>query len=342
MMAHMAKKPEYHFFKSNTADLLKKIPAEHLKRALYEMVLIRNFEIRAESAYQQGKIGGFFHAYIGQEAIQTAAVDAMGIDKNWWMTTYRCHALALLTGVKPKEAMAELYGKASGNARGRGGSMHLYADRMLGGYGIVGGHIPIAAGAAFSLKYKGEKGAAVAFLGDGAVPQGAFHEAMNMMALWNLPAIIVIENNMWGMGTAVSRAVAAQPIAEHFAKAYDIESYTLDGLDYFNCYGGFQEIYNKVLETGRPVLVEAVTQRFRGHSISDPALYRSKDDLKCIMEKDPITKFSQTLLEAGVIREGEFDEMNEKAKAEVLEAMKFADESPLPDLLTLEEDVFAP
>src|SRR5262249_52487406 len=151
--------------------------------------LIRNFEVRAESAYQHGKIGGFFHAYIGQEAIQVAAVNVLGLN-NWYITSYRCHALALLTGASPEELMAELYGRAAGNAKGRGGSMHFFTDRLLGGFGIVGGQIPIATGAAFTIKYRGQKDeVAICFLGDGAVAQGAFHESLNLAALWDLPCI---------------------------------------------------------------------------------------------------------------------------------------------------------
>ena len=198
---------KYNFFEPKGELAQKALGKRELKKALKEMLLIRHFEMRAESAYQQGKIGGFFHAYMGQEAIQTAAVCAIGLTNNWWITTYRCHALALLSGATPDEAMAELYGKATGNARGRGGSMHLYADRMLGGFGIVGGHLPIATGAAFSLKYQKQAGVAVCFLGDGAFVQGAVHESLNLASLWNLPCIYVIENNQWGMGTAVSRAL---------------------------------------------------------------------------------------------------------------------------------------
>ena len=162
---------------------------------------------------------------------------------------------------------------------GRGGSMHLYTDKLLGGFGIVGGQVPIATGAAFTIKYLNQKDkVAVCYLGDGAVAQGAFHEALNMAALWDLPCIYIIENNQWGMGTHYQRAISVDHLAEDKAASFGMEGYTVNGMDFFNCYAGFQMIYKKVLETQRPVLVEAVTERFRGHSISDPALYRSKDD----------------------------------------------------------------
>lgn len=333
---------KYNFFESNADASAKAVGKEGLKTALKEMLLIRHFEMRAESAYQQGRVGGFFHAYMGQEAIQTAAVHAMGRDQNWWITTYRCHALAMLMGATPNEMMAELYGKATGNAMGRGGSMHLYADRMLGGFGIVGGHLPIATGAAFSLKYQKQDGVAICFLGDGAFVQGAVHESLNLASLWNLPCIYVIENNQWGMGTAVNRALCVQPIAEHFASAYGMKAYSLDGMDFLSCYGGFHHIYEEVKKTGRPVLVEVLTERFRGHSISDPALYRSKEELEKAKGRDPIHLFSHELIKRKIITEKEFEALDKEQKEIVIASMKFAEESSDPDVLTLEEDVFAP
>ena len=330
------------FFKANKAALLKEIDKEMLLDALRKMYLIRNFEVRAESAYQQGKIGGFFHSYIGQEAIQVAAVQVMG-EKNWWSTTYRGHALALLLGATPNELMAELYGRSTGNAKGRGGSMHFYTDRLLGGFGIVGGQIPIGTGAAFTIKYlDNKKEVSVCFLGDGAVPQGAFHESVNLAALWDLPCIYVIENNRWGMGTAVERAVSVERLAEDKAPGYGIKGYTLDGADFFNCFAGFQHIHKEVLSTSRPVLVEAVTERFRGHSISDPGLYRSKEELKACMEKDPIVSFQKELIKLGIIDEAGVKAMDKNAREIAVEAMKFAEASPWPDINTLGQDVFAP
>jgi len=333
---------KYNFFDSDTDRWIKELGKEKLTRALEQMVTMRHFEIRSESAYQQGKVGGFFHAYLGQEAIQTAAVGAMGGDENWWTTTYRCHALAYLLGATPNEMMAELYGKVTGNALGRGGSMHLYADRLLGGFGIVGGHVPIAIGAAFSLKYQKQNGVAVCFLGDGAVAQGAVHESLNIAALWNLPCIIVIENNLWGMGTAVNRAICVQPIAENLAKSYGIASYTFDGMDYFSCYNGFSHVHDEVRKTGRPILVEAVTERFRGHSISDPALYRSKEELEEAKKRDPIEYLKAVLIKHQILTEQQIEEMDKKQKELVVASMKYAEESPDPDPITLEEGVFAP
>lgn len=339
----MKKKSSAHFFHSDPAKVIADIGEKALIESLTKMVLIRHFEIRGEQAYQQGKVGGFYHSYMGQEAIQVGCLRAAGPD-HWYTTTYRCHALALLLGVTPNEAMAELYGRATGNAMGRGGSMHLYAERMLGGLAIVGGHVPIATGAAFTIKYKKIKNrASFCFLGDGAVVQGAVHESLNLASLWNLPCIYVIENNLWGMGTAVSRAVCVDPIAENMCKAYNIKGYTVNGMNFFDCYALFKETLHDVLKTGRPVLIEAVTERFRGHSISDPGLYRTKESLAQIMgEKDPILLFKNALIEEGVLTEEQFKEIDREQKEIVLAAMKFADESPWPDPMVLEQGVFAP
>lgn len=336
-------KPEYHFYKADPAQVMNELGRDRLVASLKNMLLIRNFEIRGESAYQHGMVGGFYHSYMGQEAIQTACLAAAG-PNHWYTTTYRCHALALLLGVTPNEAMAELYGRTTGNAGGRGGSMHLYAKQMLGGLAIVGGHVPIATGAAFTVKYLKEKDkASFCFLGDGAVVQGAVHESLNLAALWSLPCIYVIENNQWGMGTAVERAVAMQPIAENLAKAYGIKAYTVEGMNFFDCYAMFRDVLNETLETSRPVLIEAVTERFRGHSISDPALYRTKEELADIMSKDDPIQFLKTaLIEAGMLTEEEFKKIDGEQKEIVVAAMKFAEESPWPDPITLEEGVFAP
>ena len=333
----------YHFPPVAVRELLPQIDRKLLKDSLRKMFLIRHFEQRGEAAYQQGKVGGFYHSYAGQEAIQTACLAACG-NQHWYTTTYRCHALALLLGASPNAMMAELYGRVTGIAKGLGGSMHMYADRLIGGLAIVGGHIPIATGAAFTIKYLKQIGiVSFCFLGEGAVVQGAFHESLNLAALWNLPCIYVIENNQWGMGTAVSRAVCVRPIAEHFAKSYGIRSYNLKGMDVCHCYAGFKDALRECLSTSRPILIEAVTERFRGHSISDPGLYRTKDTLKEKMEtEDPILLFKQALIENGIVIEEECEAMDKEQREIAIAAMKFADESPWPDPITLEEGVFAP
>ncbi len=337
---HGAHHTSYNFYPSDRQQVVDKLGSDRLLKCLKEMLLIRNFEIRAESAYQHGNIGGFFHSYMGQEAIQTAAVEVMG-QENWWITTYRCHALALLLGATPNEIMAEFYGKSTGNALGRGGSMHLYTERLLGGFGIVAGQVPIATGAAFTIKYNDNKDeVAVCFLGDGAVAQGAFHESLNLAALWDLPCIYVIENNLWGMGTAVDRALSVQKIAETKAPGYGMKGYTLDGMDFFNCVAGFDHIHKEVLETSRPVLVEVIAERFRGHSISDPGLYRSKDELKECMKRDPLYIMREELIERGFLDEETYKAMDKECRQVAVDAMAYAEESPWPNLSSLEEDVF--
>jgi pyruvate dehydrogenase E1 component alpha subunit len=342
----MKKKPllasPYHFFASDPAKIIAELGKKELTHVLKQMLIIRNLELRGESAYQHGKVGGFYHSYMGQEAIQAGCIAACGA-KHWFTTTYRCHALAYLLGATPNEIMAEFYGRTTGNAMGRGGSMHLYADRLLGGLAIVGGHVPIATGAAFTIKYLKQKGlVSFCFLGDGATVQGAFHESLNLASLWNLPCIFVIENNQWGMGTSVERAVCVKPIGEHFAKAYNLKSYTFDGMDFFNCYAGFHEACSEVIKTSRPILIEALTERFRGHSISDPGLYRDKEELQKTMERDPILSLKFALIDAKMLTDEQFKEMDKEAREIAIAAMKFAEESPLPDPITLEQGVFAP
>lgn len=312
---------------------------DFLLEDLYRMLLIRQLELRAESAYQQGMIGGFFHSYVGQEAIQTAAVRAIGPD-NWWVTSYRCHALALLLGASPNEIMAELFGREGGNAKGRGGSMHLYADRLLGGHGIVGGQIPIGTGAGFALKYKGNKEQiSICFFGEGAVAQGAFHESLNMAALWSLPCLYVIENNQWGMGTAVSRAISVSPIAELKAQSFGMKGKTIEGMDYFLLLEEFKASYQYVLSEQKPFLLEVKTQRFKGHSISDPGLYRSKEELSACMKSDSIELMKARLMQEGLLDEDKFAAFNDRAKEIVRESLEFAENSPWSDPACLEEGV---
>lgn len=341
---------KYNFFSHDASLVMQELGKERLLKELEKMLLIRNFEIRAESAYLQGKIGGFFHSYMGQEAIQTAAVCALGCEQ-WWATTYRCHALALLLGATPEELMAELFGRATGNAKGRGGSMHFFTNRLMGGFGIVGGQVPVATGAAFAIRYRasvpalkesGQGEMAVCFLGDGAVAQGAFHESLNLASLWDLPCLYVIENNHWGMGTCVQQALCMQPIAEKMAQGYAMKSYTLDGMDFLHCYAAFKHLLHEMQTHRRPLLVEVITERFRGHSISDPGLYRSKEALTACMERDPLVILFKQLESRGWINEALYQQMDAEQKARAVEALAFAEASPWPDPIVLEEDVFAP
>lgn len=321
-------------------QIINELGYDKAVEVLQKMWLIRHFEQRGEQAYQRGKVWGFYHAYTGQEAIQTAAIFALGNRPNLWVTTYRCHALALLLGMTPEEGMCELYGKANGNALGRGGSMHLYTDNMYGGFGIVGGQWPIGAGLAFSLKYREITDAlAICFGGDGSVMQGTFHETLNMCALWKLPLLVVIENNQLGMGTQVERAIAHLPVGENMAKAYGVNAITVDGMDFFACYSAFKQAKKDATETQKPVILEMITQRFRGHSISDPATYRTKDELQKIKERDPIALYASILRDRGILNAEQEEKISDAEKEIVLKAMEFADESPNPDPNTLGDGV---
>jgi len=322
--------------------IISELGQSTLLELLKQMLRIRNFELRAEVGYQQGKIGGFLHLYIGQEAVQTAAIQAIGVE-NWWSTTYRCHALALLLGETPRSLFAELYGRSTGNAGGRGGSMHLYSRKMLGGFAIVAGGIPVATGAALSCKRLKNDEISVCFFGDGACAQGVVHESLNMASMWSLPCMYVIENNKWSMGTPLCRTLANFDFfPEKAAEAYGIRYLRFDGMDILQCYAGFKEALHHIQQTGRPILVEVLTERFRGHSISDPGLYRTKEEVKTCMERDPILVMKEILISHKLLTEEQFQQMEQSAREEITAAAQAAEADPWPNPLELEEGVFAP
>jgi pyruvate dehydrogenase E1 component alpha subunit len=318
------------------------IGKERLLKMYRQMLLIRRFEEQAEQQTKTRNIAGFLHLYIGQEAVATGFLDHLHPGRDFSLTSYRCHAQALLLGIDPKELMAELYGKVTGNVKGKGGSMHFFSKEKgyLGGHGIVGGQIPVGTGAAFSAKYQNTGGVCVVFLGDGAVPQGTFHESLNMASLWDLPVIYVIENNKYGMGTACSRAVAVENIAQAKAPGYGMQSFTFDGLDLLASWKVAQQAL-LIARKNRPVLIEAKTYRYRGHSASDPALYRTKDELKQYMALDPIERLKAMLLEAGWQSEAAAEQLYDEVVLQVQEALTFADESPQPPLSDLTSHVYA-
>ena len=326
----------------NPDSIISELGSSTLLELLKKMLCIRNFELRAEVGYQQGKIGGFLHLYIGQEAVQTAAVQAIGTE-NWWSTTYRCHALALLLGETPRSLFAELYGRSTGNAGGRGGSMHLYSRKMLGGFAIVAGGIPVATGAALSCKQLKTDEISICFFGDGACAQGVVHESFNMASMWSLPCMYVIENNKWSMGTPLCRTLANFDFfPEKAAESYGIRYLRFDGMDILQCYAGFKEAYRYIQQTGRPILVEVLTERFRGHSISDPGLYRTKQEVKECMERDPILVMKDILLTHKFLTEEQFQQMEQTAREEITAAAQAAEADPWPNPLELEEGVYAP
>lgn len=329
-------------YSENPDAIISELGQSTLLELLKHMLRIRNFELRAEVGYQQGKIGGFLHLYIGQEAVQTAAIQAIGVE-NWWSTTYRCHALALLLGETPRSLFAELYGRSTGNAGGRGGSMHLYSRKMLGGFAIVAGGIPVATGAALSCKRLKTNEISICFFGDGACAQGVVHESLNMASMWSLPCMYVIENNKWSMGTPLCRTLANFDFfPEKAAEAYDIRYLRFDGMDILQCYAGFKEAYRHIQHTGRPIVVEVLTERFRGHSISDPGLYRTKEEVRACMARDPILVMKDILLSHKLLTEEQFQQMEQTAREEITVAAQAAESDPWPNPLELEEGVFAP
>ncbi len=307
---------------------------------LYRMLLIRRFEERASQSYQQQKIGGFCHLYIGQEAVAVGAVAAARHDDNI-ITAYRDHGHAIARGATLNACMAELYGKVTGCSKGLGGSMHFFdrANSLYGGHAIVGGHLPLATGLAFASKYRSEDRATLCFFGDGAINQGAFHEALNLAALWKLPVVFVCENNLFGMGTHIERAASVKELTNR-AKGYDIPSMIINGMDVRQVRQGFRTILDALRHRPHPYFVEARTYRYRGHSMSDPATYRTKEELEKHREEDPITRLKAELLSEGTIDEAKFQEFDREAKRLSVESVRFAEESPEPALESLYDYTF--
>ncbi len=311
-------------------------PAEriHLFR---EMVRIRRFEERTLRTYQQGKIGGFLHLYIGQEAIAVGTVSLRGKDDHY-ITAYRNHGHGLAVGMSMNECMAELLGKYTGCSKGKGGSMHFFAPdkNYWGGHGIVGGQTPLGAGIAYALKYQGRKGACLCFLGDGAVNQGAFAEALNLASLWSLPVVFVIENNGYSMGTSLARSSAAVPLARR-AEGYDMDWDVLNGADIYEVRAKTWEAMQRAHEKSRPTLLEMDTYRYRGHSMSDPEKYRDKAEVEDYKKNhDPLNLFQADLIADGTIDEAGVEKIFQEARDEAEAAAKFANESPFPP----EEEIF--
>lgn len=310
-------------------------------KAMYEqMYLQRRFEERAMQQYQKGKFGGFLHVYIGQEAISTGTVFAFD-DKDDIITGYRDHGWGLCRGITANEGMAELFGKATGCSKGKGGSMHFAKseNHFWGGYGIVGGHIPIGAGLAFGNKYKGTGNISATFFGDGAVDQGALHETMNMAQLWKLPVIFVVENNGYSMGTAAKRHTVAEIVDR--AKGYGMKSAVINGMDTFSVYEKMKEIADDIRENSEPWFVEIRTYRYRGHSMSDPQKYRTKEELELYQNIDPILKMKDYILTNKIADEEYFKEAEGRIDQEVLDSVTFADESPFPEIEEMYDDMFA-
>jgi pyruvate dehydrogenase E1 component alpha subunit len=318
-------------------------PSELHVTMLRRMLLIRRFEEKAAEAYALGKIGGFCHLYIGQEAVAVGSLSALRED-DYAISSYREHGQALVRGVPPGAVMAELFGKATGCSKGKGGSMHLFdaRRRFMGGHGIVGGHIPLAAGIAFAVKYQGGDQVCVCFFGEAAVNIGAFHEALNMASVWKLPVIFLCENNRYGMGTAFERVAAVTDVVEH-ACSYDMAAEAVDGMNVLTVYDATRRAVERARKGGHPTLLEVRTYRYMGHSMSDPlhGVYRTKDEVEEQKKKDPITQLAEKLKEDKVFDQAALDALDSGVHAEVDAAVKFADESPDPDPAELYTDVLA-
>jgi len=299
-------------------------------RLYHEMVLIRRLEEKSAELYQQGKIGGFLHLYIGQEAVSTGLISAR-TPEDRVITAYRDHGVAINCGLSANEVMAELLGKATGCSGGKGGSMHM-ADvkkNFWGGHAIVGGHLPIAAGLALGDAYRKDPHATICMFGDGATNIGYFHEALNISKVWNLPVLWVCENNQYGMGTSVDRASAVSEIVQK-ASGYGMQSRQVDGMDVMAVRQAADEMLTQIRAGSGPMFLEVLTYRFRGHSMGDPERYRKQEEVHKWQENDPIGIYRKYLVEKGIASEDELDQADDAAMQETLAAVEFAESSPEP------------
>jgi pyruvate dehydrogenase E1 component alpha subunit len=316
--------------------------AEEYRGWLRQMILIRRFDEKAGEAYSLGKIGGFCHLYIGQEAVAVGSLAALRAD-DYITCSYREHGHALARGLSPRAVMAELFGKAAGTSGGKGGSMHLFDASLgfLGGHGIVAGHIPLATGMAFAIKYRNTDQVAVCYFGEAAVNNGAFHEALNMAALWKLPVVYVCENNRYGMGTALERASAIYDISER-ACSYDMANEVVDGQDVLVMHAAMERAVERARADKHPTLLEVRTYRFMGHSMSDPihGHYRTREEVEDQRKRDPIAVWSQRLIEEGIMDQAGVKALDKEIVDEVEDAYRFADEAPEPAMEELYSDVY--
>ena len=327
--------------KERQKDRFTGLSKEQLVELYRQMLLIRRFEEKSAEVYVAGKIGGFCHLYIGQEAVGVGTISAIRQD-DYVLASYREHGLALAKGMSARAIMAELFGKATGCSKGKGGSMHMFDKSLgfLGGHAIVGGQIPLATGTAFATKYQGTDQVTLCYFGEAAVNQGAFHESLNMAQLWKLPCIYICENNQYGMGTSLARAMSLQNIAQK-ACAYEMASEFVDGMDVLAVREATMRAVERARKDYLPTLLEIRTYRFMGHSMSDPGNYRTRAEIEKYQERDPIKLFSASLLEEKVVEQKALDEIDRQVREEVEDSLRFADESPLPDPKELFTDVYA-
>jgi pyruvate dehydrogenase E1 component subunit alpha len=326
-------------------EMTEKLSGENLKKEellkIYrDMVRIREFEESCPRLYSQGKMGGFLHLYSGQEAVGVGVAHALD-SKDYMVGAYREHGLILARGTHPQSVMAELFGKATGVSRGKGGSMHMFdgEKRFMGGYGIVAGHLPLAVGLGYSIVYQGGDEVVACLFGDGATNQGVFHEAMNMAALYQVPVIFICENNGYGISTSISRSSAVKQLYKKSA-AYETPGTKVDGMDVLAVYDEVRMAVEKARQEGGPQYIEAITYRFRGHSISDPGTYRSDQEKKLWKERDPILNFRTRLLKNGMAVEAELESIDYEEQELLEETVKFAEESPFPEPDELWTDIY--
>jgi pyruvate dehydrogenase E1 component alpha subunit len=315
---------------------------EHALHLLHEMLRIRRFEERAAEQYSLAKIRGFLHLYIGEEAVAVGVMQALTPD-DAVVATYREHGQALARGLPPSSLMAEMFGKASGCSRGRGGSMHFFdvARRFYGGYAIVGGGIPIAVGLALADMLQGKQRVTACFFGDGAIAEGEFHESLNLAALWKLPVLFLCENNLYAMGTPITQELALTDIHAR-AESYGIPARAVDGMHVLEVEAAARQAADEVRETGEPRFLELRTYRFRAHSMADPDLYRTKDEIEDWKQRDPIALFEARLRDEGLLSDDDLEELEARIATELDEAIAFADAAPIEPVEDLLKDVTTP
>ena len=334
-------KREYVKRRKSQLESIKGTDRKLLREMLYQMVLGRHFEEKCAEVYRMGKIGGFCHLYIGQEAIAVGSMMALE-PSDMVITSYRDHVQAMVKGMTPESVMAELYGKIGGCVKGKGGSMHMFSAEhgFFGGHGIVGGQIGVGTGMAYAAKYKGTGQVTLCFFGEAAVNQGIFHESLNMAQLWKLPIIYICENNQYGMGTSQDRAMSTRNIAKK-VDAFEMANEFVDGMDVMAVRDATNRAIDRARNESLPTLLEVRAYRYMGHSMSDPGNYRTRDEIAKYQERDPIVLFKDSLQEAKVLTEKDFVAIQAEAVEATDRALRFAEESPLPDMSELLTDVYA-
>ncbi len=334
-------KAEYQQRKASQLESIKRTDKTLLREMLYQMVLGRIFEEKCAEVYRMGKIGGFCHLYIGQEAIGIGSIMALE-PTDMVITSYRDHVQAMVKGLTPESVMAELYGKKGGCVGGKGGSMHMFSKEheFYGGHGIVGGQIGVGTGMSYAAKYKGTDQVTLCFFGEAAVNQGIFHESLNMAQLWKLPCIFICENNQYGMGTSQARAMSSRSIAKK-ADAYEMANEFVDGMDVMAVRDATIRAIERARHDGSPTLLEVRAYRYMGHSMSDPGNYRTREEIARYQERDPIVLFKDSLKEAKVLTDKDFEKIHNDAVEAVQRSVQFADDSPFPDESELMTDVYA-